>query len=260
MRLRFPTLPTALLLPVLLWAACLVLPPVARAADDGGQLAVPRLTGRVVDLAGMISPAARQKIAAVSADLERTDSTQVVVLTVPSLKGEPLEDYSLRVAEAWGLGRKGKDNGVLILVAQAEREVRIEVGYGLEGRLTDLLAGRIIDNVITPRFKAGDFDGGIVAGADAVAQAVRGEFKTDKSKGRNGGGFPGLGMLLFFIVLGPLSLIGRFARPRGPLERRRRGGFWIGGGGFGGGGGGFGGGGFGGGGGGFGGGGASGGW
>ncbi len=231
------------------------LAPVAFARD------VPPLRGRVVDLANMISPRAEGEIAKISADLERTDSTQVVVLTVPSLEGESLEDYALRVAETWGLGQQDRDNGVLILVAKAERRMRIEVGYGLEGRLTDLLSGRIIDTVVSPRFKAGDMDGGFVAGAMAVSQAVRGEFKgTGKTGGRDGGGFSALGMLLFFIVLGPLSLLGRLARfsGRSSSGRSHAGGFWMGGGGFGGGG--FGGGGFGGGGGGFGGGGASGGW
>ncbi len=110
-------------------------------------------------------------------NFEKTDSTQIVVLTVPSLEGEPLEDYSIQVAQAWGIGQKGKDNGALLLIAKKEHKIRIEVGYGLEGRLTDLISGRIVDNVIEPRFKAGDFDGGVVAGVAAMAQAVRGEYK-----------------------------------------------------------------------------------
>jgi len=237
----------------------------AHAADAVTPLDVPRLSGRVVDAANMLSPRAEQEIARISGELERTDSTQVVVLTVSSLKGEPLEDYALRVAEAWGLGHKGKDNGVLILAAQAERRMRIEVGYGLEGRLTDLVAGRILDNVMTPYFKAGDFDSGFVAGAQAVSQAVRGEFKgtggAGSTGGKGGAHFSSMGLLLILALTFPLGLIGRFARPTGRTWRNRShmGGFWIGGGGgFGGGG--FGGGGFGGGGGGFGGGGASGGW
>ena len=146
----------------------------------------PALTGRVNDLAGMMTPAARARVESVLADLERTDSTQVALLTVPTLAGDSLEEFSLRVAEKWRLGQKGRDNGALILVAKAERKMRIEVGYGLEGRLTDLLAGRIIDNVMSPRFKAGDFDGGFIAGATAVAQAVRGEFKAEPRRRKIG--------------------------------------------------------------------------
>lgn len=218
-------------------------------------LEVPKPTGYVNDLAGMLSPATEQKLEQFLRNFEASDSTQLVVMTIDSLDGEPLASYSLKVAESWGIGQKGKDNGALLLIARKERKVRIEVGYGLEGRLTDLLAGRIIDNEITPRFKAGDFEGGIIAGVTAMAEAVRGEYqgtgRTVHKKQRNP--FGALALLLF---LGPGLLLLGGGRRRG---RFRRGGFWIGGtgGGFGGG---FGGGGFGGGGGGFGGGGASGGW
>jgi uncharacterized protein len=224
----------------------------------------PALTGRVTDLAGMMSPAARARVEAVLADLERSDSTQVAVLTVPSLEGDSLEEFSLKVAEKWGLGQKGRDNGALVLAAKAERKLRIEVGYGLEGRLTDLLAGRIIDGVMTPRFKAGDFDAGFIAGAEAVAQAVRGEFKADpKSRNKGGGGLGFFALLLVFGVLAVMSRLGGLARPTSGVRRAAYGAspFLFLPGGFGrGGGGGFGGGGFGGGGGGFGGGGSSGGW
>jgi uncharacterized membrane protein YgcG len=136
----------------------LFVPAAARALD------VPPATGYVNDRAGMLSQGTDLKLDRFLRNFEKTDSTQIVVLTVPSLEGEPLEDYSIQVAQAWGIGQKGKDNGALLLIAKKEHKIRIEVGYGLEGRLTDLISGRIVDNVIEPRFKAGDFDGGVVAG------------------------------------------------------------------------------------------------
>lgn len=215
-------------------------------------LDVPKLEGYVNDHAGLISPATELKVENFLRGFEASDSTQLVVLTIDSLQGAPLEGYSLKVVENWKIGQKDKDNGALLLVAKQERKIRIEVGYGLEGALTDLLAGRIIDNEITPRFKAGDFEGGIIAGVTSMAEAVRGEYTgsgtTSGKKKRNP-----LGALALLLFLGPgLMLLGGGRRGRG-----RRGGFWIGGmgGGFGRGGGGFGGGG-----GGFGGGGSSGGW
>lgn len=222
-------------------------------------LQVPPPKGYVNDLAGMLSPSTVLRLDRYLENFEKSDSTQIVVLTIPSLKGEPLDDFSMKVAESWGIGQKGKDNGALLLIAKKEHKIRIEVGYGLEGRLTDLISGRIVDNVIEPRFKAGDFDGGVEAGVAAMVDAVRGEYKGTGRTDQNGGRHP-LGLLGLLLFLGPGLIF------LGGGRRRRRGypGFWIGGPPFGGGGfggGGFGGGGgFSGGGGGFGGGGASGGW
>jgi len=231
----------------LLTAVVLLLPFTAVALD------VPPATGYVNDRAGLISSSTRLKLEHFLENFEKSDSTQIAVLTIPSLEGESLEGYSLKVAEQWGIGQKGKDNGALLLIAKAERKVRIEVGYGLEGRLTDLLAGRIIDYEITPRFKQGDFDGGVIAGVAAMAEAVRGEYQGTGHTGRTKRGTP-WGILALLLFFGPiLTIFGGRRRPH------RRGGFWIGGPPFGGGGG-FGGGGFSGGGGGFGGGGSSGGW
>lgn len=219
--------------------ALLLLPLPAVALD------VPPATGYVVDRAGLLSPGTRLKLEQFLKNFEKSDSTQLAVLTIPSLEGEALEGYAIKVAESWGIGRKGKDNGALLLVSKAERKVRIEVGYGLEGRLTDLLAGRIIDYEITPRFKEGDFDGGVIAGVASMAEAVRGEYQGTGSTGRKKKDNPwGILALLFFLGPG-LMLLG------GSSNHRRRGGFWIGGPPFGGGGsgggfGGFGGGGFGG--------------
>ena len=183
-------------------------------------LDAPALTGRVNDLAGMMSQAARAKVEAVLADLERSDSTQVAVLTVPSLEGDSLEEFSLKVAEKWGLGQKGKDNGALVLVSRDDRKMRIEVGYGLEGRLTDLLSGRIIDTVMAPYFKAGDFDSGFIAGATAVAQAVRGEFKAEpRPRRRSSGGLAGFAFIAIFGLLMAIGQMGRLVRPASRIRR-----------------------------------------
>lgn len=222
-------------------------------------LEIPQPTGYVNDHASILSPATVVKLETFLRDFERSDSTQLVVFTVPTLEGEVLEEYALKVAETWGIGQKGKDNGALLLIAKEERKIRIEVGYGLEGRLTDLLAGRIVDQEISPRFRAGDFDGGVTAGVAAMAEAVRGEYQGTGRVGKKKERSP-WGTLLLLLFLGPgLALLGGGQRAR--VGHHRRGGYWVGGP-FGGGsgGGGFGGGGFSGGGGGFGGGGSSGGW
>jgi uncharacterized protein len=135
---------------------------------------VPYLSGRVVDEAGLISAAAKQRIEGELAALERETGDQVAVLIVPSLGGEPLEEYSVRVAQTWKLGQKGKDNGVLLLVSRDDRRLRIEVGYGLEGKLTDLQSREILDGLIRPRFRQGDFDGGVEQGVHAIVEAVHG--------------------------------------------------------------------------------------
>jgi len=219
-------------------------------------LNIPQPRGYINDNAGLLSSATEMKLEQLLSDFEKSDSTQITLLTIPTLDGEALENYSQHVFEQWQIGQKGKDNGALLLIAKAEHKVRIEVGYGLEGRLTDLLAGRIIDNEITPKFKQGDFDGGIVAGIVSMAEAVRGEYTgTGKTRSHKKRRSP-FGFFLLIFFLGPF--LGRLGG-----RRSRRGGIFfggpfIGGGGFGGGG--FGGGGFSGGGGGGGGGGASGGW
>ena len=149
----------------------LVLLPVA-----GYPLDVPLLSGRVNDTAGMLSAGIRQQLESELAAFEKAESTQVVLLTVTSLEGEPIEQYGIRVAEAWRIGRQGTDNGVILILSKQERKVRIEVGRGLEGRLTDLTSGRIIRNEMAPRLKAGDVDGGISAGLAAIMAAVKGEY------------------------------------------------------------------------------------
>lgn len=152
-----------------LWALLLLAAPLG---VFGRGLAVPPLAGRVNDRAGLLSPAARQKIDGELADYERKTGRQLAVLTLPSLQGDSLEEFSVKTARAWGLGRKGKDDGVLLLVVRDDHRLRIEVGYGLEAVLPDIVCGRIIREVIAPRLRAGDYDGGILAGVDAILGAL----------------------------------------------------------------------------------------
>lgn len=138
-------------------------------------LPVPALSGRVVDVTGTLSAAEQSALETKLADLEKRKGSQIVVLLVSSTRPEAIEQYSLRVVEAWKPGRKGVDDGVLLLVAKDDREIRIEVGYGLEGAIPDAAANRIIDEFILPRFREGDFAGGVAAGVDRLTGLVDGE-------------------------------------------------------------------------------------
>jgi uncharacterized protein len=143
-------------------------------------LDVPPLTGRVVDLAQVL-PA--NVAASLARDLEAHEaktSNQVALLILPSLEGESLETFSHRVATTWKLGQKGTENGVLLLLALRERKVRIEVGYGLEGTLTDLRSAHIIRQEIVPRLRSGDLPGGIVAGVQAILDTIEGTYKAEE--------------------------------------------------------------------------------
>jgi uncharacterized protein len=240
-------------------------------AGTGAQQQAPEfppLTGRVVDRAGVLSEAEERELDAALAAHERATTDQIVVATVDSLQGYPIEEYGYQLGRAWGIGQEGRDNGALLIVAPEEREVRIEVGYGLEGELTDALSRTIIETEILPRFRQGDFGGGIRAGVAAMLRAVGGTYdpavapvRVAERDDRAPSPFPLAMMLPIILIFAFNRLFGGRGRGRG----RRRGygpiivpGGWgggRGGGGFGGGGGGFGGGG-----GGFGGGGASGRW
>jgi uncharacterized protein len=135
---------------------------------------VPYLSGRVTDNAEVLSAAAKERITNALKAHEEATGNQVAVLTILSLDSGTVEDFATRVFESWKLGQKGKDNGVLLLVAPNDRRLRIEVGYGLEGTLTDVTSSRIIRNVITPRFKQNDFDGGIEQGVNAIIGQLSG--------------------------------------------------------------------------------------
>ncbi len=222
---------------------------------------IPDIHTRVTDLSGTLSAGELQSIDQSLAQFEQETSNQVVVLLITTLNDQSIEDYTIQVAEKNKLGKKGRDNGVLMVIAKSDRKARIEVGYGLEGALTDAISDQIIRKVMAPYFREGDFAGGISAGISAIISVTKGEFKGDPAGNRHSNPPPFLFLLfpLFFILM--RFLTGSRRHYLGSGGYYSRGGWW--GGGFGGGGfsgGGFGGGGFSGGGGSFGGGGASGSW
>jgi uncharacterized protein len=145
------------------------------ASSAVAEVAVPPLTGRVVDLTGTLSGDFVDQQSRRLKDLERRKGSQVAVLIVPTTQPETIEQYSIRVADAWKIGRRKIDDGALLVVAKNDHKLRIEVGYGLEGALTDVTARRIIDEVIVPRFKSGDFDGGVGAGLTYIISVIEGE-------------------------------------------------------------------------------------
>jgi uncharacterized protein len=250
--------------------ACALLPASgAQGPLDAGMPPFPALTGPVVDDAHLLPPDVFDRLSQKLAAYSHENGAQLVVVTLATLNGYPIEYYGYQLGRHWGIGQKGRNNGVLLIVDRDERQVRIEVGYGLEGTLTDAQSFLIIHNAILPRFRRGDYAGGITAGADDILSVLGGHLQmVQQQQLRNRGGTGFLMLLILLFVLSPLlrAMSGRGGWPLG--------GGWLGwlalgmlsggrGGGFGGGrfgGGGFGGGGFSGGGGSFGGGGASGGW
>jgi uncharacterized protein len=228
------------------------------AAPAAADPSFPALTGRVVDGAGVLSQDAQDRLSAMSQALEKKTGDQLVVVTLKSLGGYDIAQYGYQLGRHWGIGQKGKNTGVLLIVAPNEHQVRIEVGYGLEGTLTDAQSALIIENIVKPAFRRGDYDGGTLAAAASILQVLGVETKdvtqtlaqaAAPHPNDDTGGFP-----IIFVVIVIWLVFGRFLWPLLFLGGGRSGGW---GGGFGGGG--FGGG-FSGGGGSFGGGGASGGW
>ena len=170
------TLLSGLLRPVLLLAALAFGPAaVLPAAAQGGLQPIPAYDSPVVDTAGLLQPEERARLVARLMDLQTRKGSQVAVLIVPTTQPEEIEQYSIRVADAWKAGRKGVDDGAILLIAQQDRRMRIEVGRGLEGALTDLASNRIIDETIRPAFRAGEFGAGIEAGVDRVIGVIDGE-------------------------------------------------------------------------------------
>ena len=219
----------------------------------------PPLSGRVVDNANLLDPALERRLSSLLEGHQNATGNQVVIATLPDLGGYDIETYGYQLGRSWGIGQQGKDNGVLLIVAKKERKVRIEVGYGLEGTLTDAISSNIINSVILPEFKKARFENGIEQGVVAIIQALGGQYQI--KKGRSGGDIKGFDIVKIIFIFILLSIVAiNFFGNGGGGQRRGRGGYYGGGhGGFGRGGG-LGGGGFSGGGGGFGGGGASGGW
>jgi uncharacterized protein len=152
---------------VILMLALLILSQLAEAQT------FPKLTGRVVDEAKLLSPEQKQQLEALSTDVGNVAQRQFVVATIPDLQGYPIEDYGYKLGRAWGIGQKDANNGIILIVAPNERKVRIEVGYGLEPIMTDALSQTIIDDQILPKFRSGDMAGGIMAGAQAIAEQMK---------------------------------------------------------------------------------------
>jgi uncharacterized protein len=156
-------------LPVLLLLLILATPSAAAVPS------FPALSGRVVDDAGILSPSTRAGLTEMLAQLERETGEQVVVVTVGSLQGYPIEDFGYQLGRHWGIGQQGKNTGAILIVAPNERKVRIEVGYGLEGQLTDAASRIIIEREILPSFRRGDFNAGVVAGTASIVTLLSGD-------------------------------------------------------------------------------------
>jgi uncharacterized protein len=200
----------------------------------------PALSGRVVDQAGILSPAARASIAAKLDALEAKSGIQLEVASVNSLEGDEIEPYANELFRTWKLGQKDKNNGALLLIAPKERKVRIEVGYGLEGVLTDALAKIIIANAIAPRFKAGDYDGGVQRGVDDIITVLttdtsewqkRPDLRLDRQDAAVDDWAPWIAFALFIFIFFMLSASQQRRNAAGydslsPAERRRRDAGW----------------------------------
>ena len=186
-------------------------------ASPALALDFPALTGRVVDQAGVMTPASRSDIEAKSKDLEDKSGIQLVVATVTSLQGSDVETYTNELFRYWKLGEAKKNNGVLLLVAPAAHKVRIEVGYGLEGALTDALSSVIVSSAIIPRFKANDFSGGIERGVDGIIGVLNGNsaewqpkvpLRSDDIRGSD------LGALFLFLFIVTLLVVAVWQKVR----------------------------------------------
>jgi uncharacterized protein len=164
-------------------------------------LDVPPLRGRVNDLAGMLPADRAQALEERLAAFERDTGHQIVLLTIPSLQGDALEDFSIRVAEAWKVGQKGFDNGAILVVVRDDRKLRIEVGYGLEGVLPDAIAKRIISEVIVPRFRENDYAGGIEAGLNAIMSVTKGEAIPESARTKPRNNASGISSLATALIL-----------------------------------------------------------
>jgi uncharacterized protein len=176
----------------------------AAAAD----VAVPPLSGRVVDQTGTLSAGDISSLTQTLKDLETRKGSQVAVLIVPTTAPETIEQYSIRVAEAWKIGRKKIDDGALLVVAKDDRHLRIEVGYGLEGALTDVTSKRIIDEIIVPKFRSGDFAGGIAAGVERIVAVINGEPLPAPQPQQNWSLPDKVGDAFPFIIFGVIALSG----------------------------------------------------
>jgi uncharacterized protein len=181
------------------------------------DVAVPQLTGRVVDQTGTLSSGDIAALTQKLRDFETRKGSQVAVLIVPTTQPETIEQYSIRVAEAWKIGRKKVDDGAILVVAKNDRHLRIEVGYGLEGALTDVTSRRIIDEIITPKFRTGDFGGGISDGVDRMIKVIDGEPLPIPTPTVNFGNIDDLAPLFIVTLFASLGVGGFFRAMLGRL-------------------------------------------
>ena len=178
-------------------ALCLLLCATAlHAAPD-----FPALTGRVVDEANLMSRKQAHQLAQQLAVFEKRSGVQLVVVSIDTLAGDTIEEYGYQLGRHWGIGQKGKNNGVLLLIAQDERKVRIEVGYGLEGALPDAIAANIIQTRILPAFKRGDMVAGVVAGSQSIMKALAGEYQPVEQPKSDSDGGPWLFILVVIAMI-----------------------------------------------------------
>jgi uncharacterized protein len=203
-----------------LGAAALLILSFAAAVEAQALRPVPPFEARVTDLTGTLTAADQAALEQKLADFERRKGAQIAVLIVPSTQPETIEQYSIRVVDAWKLGRAQPDDGALLLVARDDRTLRIEVGRGLEGVLTDLVAKRIVADIIVPQFQRGDFAGGVTAGVDQMIRVIDGEPLPEPDQGWEGRAaqFEDLLPVLFFaVVFGGVVLRAIFGRALGSL-------------------------------------------
>ena len=194
-------------------------------AANGHAAEFPNFSGRVVDQAGLLSSEIEAKLTNQLADHEQATTNQVVVVTLTDLDGDSIEGFGYELGRHWGIGQEEKNNGALLIVAVAERKVRIEVGYGLEGSLTDATAANIIRHKITPRFKQGRFELGIQDGINAMLAAIAGEYTAERRQGFGDSAAVAVWVILFFVVLIIIIAASRGGRGRGGKRRGR--GAWI---------------------------------
>lgn len=188
-------------LPRLLSALFLAVAATASTAQES-RLAVPKNDGWVTDLAGMLSAAEEGELERLMESYRLGTTHEIALLTVPSLQGEPIERFALEVGRAWGLGTKEKNNGALLVVSKDDRKLRIEVGRGLEGSLTDSICGRIIRGVIAPEFKRGRFGAGLEQGIVAIHEAIGGNYgKIPGSSRSPSSGLAGIIPVLVFLLI-----------------------------------------------------------
>ena len=201
------------------WFICLLLclsPMLAVAGAGSNAVEVPALTARVTDLTATLSAEQQAALEAKLAAFESHKGSQIAILIVPTTQPEAIEQYAIRVVDQWQLGRKDVDDGVLVLLSKDDRKMRIEVGYGLEGVLPDVIAKRIIENVMIPQFKQGDYYAGLDAGIDSVAGVIEGEPLPEPQQRANAGngGWEGMLPLLLFggLIVGGLmrAMLGSF--------------------------------------------------